>query len=251
MRTVGRRVRRLLGLLVVAASVGWLLLRRRGAAVLAPALAPAAPPSPATAPAAAATGPAAAPRPEETDVLATDSGLAVEPPAAAPEPVTPPAPDQLATDAGLTPTGADDPPADAGLAVEPAAAAPEPVTPPAPDQLATDAGLTPTGADDSPAGAAPLADPVSGEETVVLPRVADADAPAPAGTDDLQKIRGIGPAIERTLHELGITTYQQVADLHGEQLAAVRRRLEAFSARIEREDWAGQARELRRRKYGE
>jgi len=201
----------LLGLLVVAASVGWLLLRRRGAAVLAPALAPAAPPSPATAPAAAATGPAAAPRPEETDVLATDSGLAVEPPAAAPEPVTPPAPDQLATDAGLTPTGADD----------------------------------------SPAGAAPLADPVSGEETVVLPRVADADAPAPAGTDHLRKIRGVGPAIERTLHELGITTYQQVADLHGEQLAAVRRRLESFSARIEREDWAGQARELRRRKYGE
>jgi predicted flap endonuclease-1-like 5' DNA nuclease len=201
----------LLGLLVVAASVGWLLLRRRGPAVLAPALAPAAPPSPATAPAAPATVPAAAAQPEETDVLATD----------------------------------------AGLAVELAAAAPEPVTPPAPDQLATDAGLTPTGADDSPAGAAPLTDPISGEETVVLPRVVDADAPAPAGTDDLRKIRGIGPAIERTLHELGITTYQQVADLHGEQLAAVRRRLEAFSARIEREDWAGQARELRRRKYGD
>ncbi|HET6531481.1 MAG TPA: hypothetical protein VFH03_12865, partial [Actinoplanes sp.] len=89
------------------------------------------------------------------------------------------------------------------------------------------------------------------DDTMVLPRAPEADAPTPAGTDSLRAIRGIGPAIERTLHELGITTYQQIADLHGEQLTAVRRRLEAFSARIEREDWAGQARELHRRKYGD
>ena len=102
--------------------------------------------------------------------------------------------------------------------------------------LATDAGLTPTG---------------SADETMVLPRIVDPAAPAPTGTDDLKAIRGIGPAIERTLHELGITTFRQVADLQGAELAAVRRRLEAFSARIERQDWAGQARELHRQKYGE
>ncbi|MFL6130395.1 MAG: hypothetical protein ACJ73E_15195, partial [Mycobacteriales bacterium] len=142
---------------------------------------------------------------------------------AAPASAPPAAPDVLVTDSGLT--------------VEPVAPAPEPVTtPPAPDVLATDAGLTPT---------------ASTEDTMVLPRVVDPDAPAPTGTDDLRAIRGIGPAIERTLHELGITTYRQVAGLHGAELEAVRHRLEAFSARIEREDWAGQARELHRQKYGD
>ena len=84
-----------------------------------------------------------------------------------------------------------------------------------------------------------------------MPRLADPDAPAPTGTDNLRAIRGIGPAIERLLHELGVTTYQQVADLNGEQPDAVRHRLDALSARIEREDWVGQAQELHRRKYGD
>jgi predicted flap endonuclease-1-like 5' DNA nuclease len=211
MRTAPSRVRRLLGLLAVAASVGWLLLRRRtGAALPLPAIAPT-PPSAPPAPAAPVMATVAAPA--APDVLATDAGLTAEPAAPAPEPVVaaePATPDLLATDAGLTA---------------------EPAAPAEPGEPAASAG--------------------SGEDTIVLPRPVDPDAPAPAGTDNLRAIRGIGPAIERTLHELGITTYQQVADLRGEQTEAVRRRLEAFSARIEREDWVGQAQELHRRKYGD
>jgi predicted flap endonuclease-1-like 5' DNA nuclease len=111
--------------------------------------------------------------------------------------------------------------------------------PVAPEVLATDAGLT-----RAPAGAT--------DDTMVLPRVVAPDAPAPTGTDDLRAIRGIGRAIERTLHELGITTYRQVADLRGSDLPeAVRGRLEAYGARMDREDWAGQARALHRDKYGD
>lgn len=214
MRTAPSRVRRLLGLLVVAVSVGWLLLRRRtGSALPLPAMAPSATPRPPAAP----------------EVLATDAGLTVESAAPAPQSVTEPAPQVLATDAGLTPTGAMDD--DAGLA--PAGAVDDA------------AGLPPAGAVDDDAGLPPTVD------ATVLPEPVDAALPAPTGPDDLQAIRGIGPAIERTLHELGITTFRQVADLHGAELDAVRQRLETFSARIERQDWAGQARELHRQKYGD
>ena len=214
MRTAPSRIRRLLGLLAVAVSVGWLLLRRRtdGALPL-----PAIVPTPPTPPAAPVAPVAPAP-----DVLATDAGLTVEPAAPAPEPVTADATDLFATDAGLT--------------AEPAASEPAAAEPAAPEASAEPVAPEPAGAFD---------------DTMVLPRFVDPDAPAPTGTDDLRAIRGVGRAIERTLHELGITTYRQVADLHGEELAAVRGRLEAFSARIEREDWAGQARELHREKYGD
>ncbi len=216
MRTAPSRIRRLLGLLAVAVSVGWLLLRRRtdGALPL-PAIVPMPPAAP------------VAPVAPAPDVLATDAGLTVEPAAPAPEPVTADATDLLATDAGLT--------------AEPAAPEPAAPEPAAPEPAAPEAAAEPVAPE--PAGAF--------DDTMVLPRVVDPDAPAPTGTDDLRAIRGVGRAIERTLHELGITTYRQVADLHGEELAAVRGRLEAFSARIEREDWAGQARELHREKYGD
>ena len=61
--------------------------------------------------------------------------------------------------------------------------------------------------------------------------------------DDLKRISGIGPGIERTLHELGIFHFRQIAAFTPENVAWVDRHLR-FKGRIEREDWIGQARRL-------
>lgn len=63
--------------------------------------------------------------------------------------------------------------------------------------------------------------------------------------DNLRKIKGVGPAIEKTLNELGIFRYQQIADMSEYDIDRVANRLKGFRSRIYREDWIGQARELR------
>ena len=65
-----------------------------------------------------------------------------------------------------------------------------------------------------------------------------------AGRDDLQLIKGIGPAIEKTLNELGIFRFDQIADMSEYDIDRVARRLKGFRTRIYREDWIGQARDL-------
>jgi len=62
--------------------------------------------------------------------------------------------------------------------------------------------------------------------------------------DNLQLIRGIGPAIEKTLNEMGIFRYQQIAGMSEYDIDRIAKRLKGFHSRIYREDWIGQAREL-------
>ncbi len=63
--------------------------------------------------------------------------------------------------------------------------------------------------------------------------------------DVLQKIKGIGPAIEKTLNEMGIFRFHQIAEMSEYDIDRVAQRLKGFRSRIYREDWIGQARELR------
>lgn len=63
--------------------------------------------------------------------------------------------------------------------------------------------------------------------------------------DRLQNIKGVGPAIEKTLNEMGIFRFQQIADMSEYDIDRVAKRLKGFRSRIYREDWIGQARELR------
>jgi predicted flap endonuclease-1-like 5' DNA nuclease len=62
--------------------------------------------------------------------------------------------------------------------------------------------------------------------------------------DDLKQIKGVGPAIEKTLNELGIRRYHQIAEMSEYDIDRVAHRLKGFRSRIYREDWIGQAREL-------
>ena len=103
---------------------------------------------------------------------------------------------------------------------------------PASEPTATTAAAPPQAAGAAP----PPAEPAPGTPPPSLP--------SPEGEpDDLQKISGIGPSIERTLHGLGIYHFRQIAQLTPDNVAWIDHRLR-FRGRIEREDWIGQARKL-------
>jgi len=61
--------------------------------------------------------------------------------------------------------------------------------------------------------------------------------------DDLKKISGVGPAIEKKLNALGITQYAQIAKFTKAEIAKVDEELN-FKGRIERDDWKQQAKDL-------
>jgi large subunit ribosomal protein L21 len=61
--------------------------------------------------------------------------------------------------------------------------------------------------------------------------------------DDLKMIGGVGPAIEKKLHEAGITSLKEIAAWTAEDIASFDEKL-SFHGRIEREDWVGQAADL-------
>ncbi|MDW3184231.1 50S ribosomal protein L21 [Roseobacter sp.] len=71
------------------------------------------------------------------------------------------------------------------------------------------------------------------------PKAAKADA----GADDLKKLSGVGPALEKKLHEGGVTSFAQIAAWTEEDVAAMDEKL-SFKGRIEREGWIEQAKEL-------
>ena len=76
----------------------------------------------------------------------------------------------------------------------------------------------------------------------------DDDIEDQPGRDDLQMIKGVGPAIEKTLNELGISRFDQIAQMSEYDIDRVAHRLKGFRSRIYREDWIGQARDLYDRK---
>lgn len=61
--------------------------------------------------------------------------------------------------------------------------------------------------------------------------------------DDLKKISGVGPVLEKKLHALGITKFAQIAAFTKDDIAKVDEELN-FKGRIERDDWLGQAKTL-------
>ncbi|MEM6385679.1 MAG: 50S ribosomal protein L21 [Pseudomonadota bacterium] len=63
---------------------------------------------------------------------------------------------------------------------------------------------------------------------------------AAAGVDDLKRISGVGPALEKKLHDLGITTFAQIAAWSPEDIADFDDKL-SFKGRIERDNWLEQA----------
>ncbi len=79
------------------------------------------------------------------------------------------------------------------------------------------------------------------------PTLEDKNRPAgiakPKTADDLKLISGVGPKIEKILHELGIYTFAQVASWQEKERAWVDSYLN-FKGRIDRDDWVQQAKAL-------
>ncbi|MEO1292023.1 MAG: hypothetical protein AAFV62_04205, partial [Pseudomonadota bacterium] len=69
---------------------------------------------------------------------------------------------------------------------------------------------------------------------------------APAKSDDLKQIRGIGPGLEKTLNGLGIYKFSQIAAMGKPEIEWVESHLQKFQGRAERDDWVGQASKLAR-----
>ena len=63
------------------------------------------------------------------------------------------------------------------------------------------------------------------------------------GADDLTRISGIGPVIVGKLHDLGVTTFAQIAAWTPEDVAAMDEKLN-FKGRIDRDEWLKQAAEF-------
>ena len=66
---------------------------------------------------------------------------------------------------------------------------------------------------------------------------------AAAGADDLKKLSGVGPALEKKLIENGVTTFAQIAAWGDAEIAEFDEKL-SFKGRIEREGWVEQAKAL-------
>lgn len=78
--------------------------------------------------------------------------------------------------------------------------------------------------------------------------VSDDNPAAADARDDLKQIKGVGPAIEKTLNDLGIHRFNQIAEMSEYDIDRVAQHLRGFRSRIYREDWIGQARTLQYQK---
>ncbi|MBW8638622.1 50S ribosomal protein L21 [Hoeflea sp. WL0058] len=105
------------------------------------------------------------------------------------------------------------------------------------------------GAKPSKKAAAKKADSAPKAEAKAAPKKEEAKAESAVFTtpegepDDLKKISGVGPALEKKLHAAGVTQFAQIAAFSKEDIAKLDDTLN-FKGRIERDDWLGQAKAL-------
>lgn len=96
-----------------------------------------------------------------------------------------------------------------------------------------------------PAKKAVKAEAPKAEATAEPKKEAKKAAPkkAAAAGDDLKQLSGVGPALEKKLHDAGVATFAQIAAWTEEDVATMDEKL-SFKGRIEREGWIAQAQEL-------
>ncbi len=69
--------------------------------------------------------------------------------------------------------------------------------------------------------------------------------PATQTADDLKKVNGIGPVMEKKLNEIGIFTFDQVSKMTEKEYDLLDNITGSFPGRAQRDDWAGQAEKLK------
>ncbi|MBO9475151.1 NADH-quinone oxidoreductase subunit NuoE [Shimia sp. R10_1] len=68
-------------------------------------------------------------------------------------------------------------------------------------------------------------------------------AKSDAAADDLKQLKGVGPALEKKLHDAGVTTFAQIAAWQADDIAEMDEKL-SFKGRIDRDGWVDQAKLL-------
>jgi predicted flap endonuclease-1-like 5' DNA nuclease len=66
--------------------------------------------------------------------------------------------------------------------------------------------------------------------------------------DDLKQIRGIGQVLEERLNELGIFSFEQIAEWTPDDVSRIAEQIDGSNGRIGRDKWVGQARRLARQR---
>ena len=90
---------------------------------------------------------------------------------------------------------------------------------------------------------ATAAKPAKKAEKKAAPKAEAPKAASKSEGDDLKQLSGVGPALEKKLHDAGVTTFAQVAAWTEDDVAAMDEKL-SFKGRIEREGWIEQAKKL-------
>ena len=155
---------------------------------------------------------------------------------------TPPVEPGSAGTTGVTAAAAPAPTATAASAPKAAKAAPAPEPAPEPEapsepEPAPEAAPEPA---PEPEPAATVADAEPGEAS----RPEALDGPRDGKADDLKKIKGIGPKLEKLCNSLGFYHFDQIAAWTAEEVAWVDQNLEGFKGRVTRDTWVEQARLL-------
>jgi len=99
-----------------------------------------------------------------------------------------------------------------------------------------------------PKGAASAAAAATNRKPAAKKKTAAKRAPAKRKTaaakkDDLKKISGVGPSLEKKLNAMGIKTYRQIATWKAADIKKADEKLN-FKGRIQREGWVKQAKVL-------
>ncbi len=81
--------------------------------------------------------------------------------------------------------------------------------------------------------------PAAAPAKAAAPKKAAAPAAA-SGADDLKRLSGVGPALEKKLLAAGVTSFAQIAAWGPDDIAEFDEKL-SFKGRIEREEWVAQA----------
>jgi len=84
------------------------------------------------------------------------------------------------------------------------------------------------------------ADPEPAAETSAAP----AGAAPSSARDDLKRIKGIGPKLEKMLNALGVTSFAQIAEWDEADIDRIDPQLGNFQGRIRRDSWVEQAKFL-------
>lgn len=120
------------------------------------------------------------------------------------------------------------------------APAPAPAPTPAPEPVAK---VAPKSASKPKPAPAPAAAASAGEANPGT-RPAGLDGPRGGQADDLKRIKGVGPAMERLCNELGFYHFDQISAWSGDEVAWVDQNLKGFKGRVTRDSWVEQARLL-------